>query len=209
MGESLKQLGQIQVTDWDFVGLLNTDIRELEVRKHLKELGKVRVMEWDFRTVLPVIREKANQEVDVAGFFKRAAQIKVIEWDFRNSLAPATQSKARKSPALDKPEIRALVARLENFLQYTAANLIDNPDHARIEVSEIAPAVLRFKLILVKRDVSLLVGREGHTASAIRNILKASTAAHGVHALLDIHSHEDEARMLAKQGEASWLPQRT
>lgn len=190
---TLKQLGQIQVNDWDFVGLLHTDIRELEVRKHLKELGRVRVMEWDFKSVLPTIRETVNQEIDVAGFFKRAAQIKVIEWDFRSSIASDGKS-------AHHPEVEALISRLKEFLHFTAVSLIQEPDHARIEVTEIAPNVLRFKLVLVKRDVTLLVGREGHTANAIRNILKANAARHGIHVLLDIHSQEEEAVLQAKEG---------
>ncbi len=192
MSGTLKQLGQIQVNDWDFVGLLNTDIRELELRKHLKELGRVQVMEWDFKSVLPTIRETANQEIDVAGFFKRAAQIKVIEWDFRNSLT----SDANSQP---DAEIAALISRLREFLLYTAVNLIEEPNHALIDVAEIAPKVYRFKLVLVKRDVRLLVGREGHTATAIRNILKANASKHGIHVLLDIHSHEEEAVLVTKE----------
>ncbi len=193
MSGTLKQLGQIQVNDWDFVGLLNRDIRELELRKHLKQLGRVRVMEWDFKSVLPTIRETANQEIDVAGFFKRAAQIKVIEWDFSNSFT----SDADPEP---DAEIEALTLRLKEFLHYTAINLIEEPNHAHIDVAEIAPKVYRFKLVLVKRDVTLLVGREGHTATAIRNILKANAAKHGIHVLLDIHSHEEEAALLAREG---------
>ena len=62
------------------------------------------------------------------------------------------------------------------------------------------PTGLRFKLVLVKKDVVLLIGREGHTAAAIRSILKANAALHGVQALLQIHSHEEEAAFLAKKG---------
>ena len=58
---------------------------------------------------------------------------------------------------------------------------------------------MRFKLVLVKKDVAMLVGREGFTAAAMRSILKATAANYGVQALLQIHSHEEEAAFLAKE----------
>ena len=53
--------------------------------------------------------------------------------------------------------------------------------------------------MLVKKDVAMLIGREGFTASAMRSILKATAAMYGVQALLQIHSHEEEAAFLAKE----------
>ncbi len=195
IASSLKQLGETQVTDWDFMGLLNTEIRELEIARSLKRLGRVQVMEWDFRAALPAVRKAANQEVDVIGFFKRMASYKVMNWDFRGSTPVAPVAKS-----ISPSEMQAIILRLKNFLQYVAVNLIDEPNHAQIKVSEMGPTGLRFKLVLVKKDVVLLIGREGHTAAAIRSILKANAALHGVQALLQIHSHEEEAAFLAKKG---------
>ena len=194
--DSLKQLGNIQVTELDFMELLNTDIREFEIAHSLRKLGSVRVMEWDFRTILPAVNKLAHQEVDVIGLVKRTAAYKVMEWDFRSSSSPASQAALSEPAGQVKPvaaeEMQALIVRLKNFLQYVVANLIDQPDHAQIKVREIAPNVLRFKLVLVKRDLAMLIGREGHTAAAIRSCLKAAAAIHGVQALLLIHSHEEE-----------------
>ena len=91
IASSLKQLGEIQVTDWDFMGLLNTEIRDLEISRSLRKLGRVQVMDWDFRTVLPAVKKVANQEVDVIDLFKRTAHYKVMDWDFRSALAPESQ----------------------------------------------------------------------------------------------------------------------
>jgi predicted RNA-binding protein YlqC (UPF0109 family) len=190
IANSLKQLGEIQVTDWDFIGLLNTEIRELEISRSLKRWGNLQVMEWDFREALPAMKKVANQEVDVVRFLKRTASYKVMDWDFR-SAAPAAQT-------ISRDEMQAIIVRLKNFLQYVAVNLIDEPNHAQIKVTEMGPTGLRFKLVLVKKDVAMLIGREGHTAAAIRNVLKAAAAAHGVPVLLQIHSHEEEAAFLAK-----------
>lgn len=191
---SLKQLGEIQVTEWDFMDLLHKDVSELEISRSLKRLGNLRVMDWDFRTVLPAMNKLAHQEVDLGDLVRRTAHYKVMEWDFR-SASPEERKPASSTAEgnrLSAEEMQALIVRLKNFLQYVAVQLISEPGHAQIKVQEIAPNVLRFRLVLVKRDVALLVGREGYTASAIRNLLKATAGMGGVHTLLVIHSHEDE-----------------
>ena len=204
LANSLKQLGQIQVNEWDFMGLLNTDIKELEIGRSLRRLGQIHVMDWDFRTVLPAVKKIANQEVDVMGFVKRTAQYKVMDWDFR-SASPAARKLAPPKPAaplekcLSRAEMQAIIDRLKNFLQYVAVELIDEPNHAQIKVSAMGTNGLRFKLVLVKRDVAMLIGREGFTASAIRRILKAAAGMHGVQALLQIVSHEEERALVAKK----------
>lgn len=201
ISSTLKQLGEIQVTDWDFIALLNTEVKELEIARSLKRLASIQVMEWDFRTVMPAVRKVANQEVDVAGFFKRTAHYKVMEWDFRGA-PPADNNPAPPAPlttAIRSAEIQAITLRLKNFLQFVVASLIDEPSNAQIKVTQMGPTGLRFKLVLVQRDLAMLIGKEGHTAAAIRNILKATAAMHGVQALLQIHSHEDELALLAKE----------
>jgi predicted RNA-binding protein YlqC (UPF0109 family) len=141
-------------------------------------------MEWDFRAVLPAVSKIANTEVDVIGIVKRTAAYKVMDWDFRS--APAVET------VRDEPDMQSLTHQLKDFLEYVVVQLIDEPGHAQIKVREIAPRVLRFKIVLVKRDVAMLIGMEGHTASAIRRLLKATAARHGAQALLLIHSHEEE-----------------
>jgi hypothetical protein len=185
---SLKHLGEIQVTELDFVDLLNKDIKELEIGRSLRRLGNIRVTEWDFRNVLPAVNKLAQQEVDIIDIVRRTASYKVMEWDFRNTKPAAPLADG----SISQEEMQAIILRLKNFLQFVVANLIDEPKHAQIKVREIAPKVLRFKVVLVKRDVAMLIGREGHTASAIRSILKTAAGLNGVQALLDIHSHEEE-----------------
>jgi predicted RNA-binding protein YlqC (UPF0109 family) len=204
IAKSLKQLGDIQVTDWDFMELLNTEIKDLELSRSLKRLGSVRVMDWDFRTVLPAVKKVANQEVDVIDLFKRTAHYKVMDWDFRSALhaepVPAPQESAKPAvKGLSPEDMQAVTLRLKNFVQYVAVNLIDEPDQAQIKVTQMGPTGLRLKLVLVKRDLALLIGREGFTAAAIRSIVKATAAKYGVQALLQIHSHEEEAAFLAKE----------
>jgi uncharacterized protein len=94
--------------------------------------------------------------------------------------------------------MQAVTDRLKNFLQYVAVNLIDETAQAQLKVAELAPKRLRFKLVLAKPDVAMLIGRNGFTASAIRSVLKAAAEREGVHVSLQIHSHEEEAEMLAR-----------
>jgi len=88
--------------------------------------------------------------------------------------------------------------RLRNFLQYVAVKLIDDPGQAQLKVAEIDPKKVRLKLVLAKSDVAVLIGRNGFTVSAIRNVLKAAADKEGVQVSLLIHSHEEEAELLAK-----------
>lgn len=195
IASSLKQLGDIQVNDWDFMALLNKDIREIEITHSLRKLGNIKVMDWDFKSSLPAVNRLANQEVDLVGLFKRTANYKVMDWDFRSAL-PVEPKPAPREERLSPEEMQALIVRLKDFLQYVVVNLIDEPNHAQIKVREIGPNVLRFKLVLVKRDVAMLIGREGHTASAIRSILKTAAGMNRVQALLQIHSHEEEMALI-------------
>lgn len=95
--------------------------------------------------------------------------------------------------------MQAVTDRLKNFLQYVAVNLIDEPSQAQLKVAELGPKRLRFKLVLAKPDVAMLIGRNGFTASAIRSILKAAAEREGVQVSLQIHSQEEESELLARE----------
>jgi uncharacterized protein len=95
--------------------------------------------------------------------------------------------------------MQAVTDRLKNFLQYVAVNLIDEPAKAQLKVAELEPKRLRFKLVLAKPDVAMLIGRNGFTASAIRSLLKAAAEREGVQVSLQVHSHEEEAELLARE----------
>ena len=55
IAKSLKQLGEIQVVEWDFMALLNKDIGDLEVTRSLRRVGNIKVMEWDFKIAFPTV----------------------------------------------------------------------------------------------------------------------------------------------------------
>lgn len=94
--------------------------------------------------------------------------------------------------------MQAVTNRLRNFLQFVAVKLIDDPSKAQLKVAELGPKKLRFKLVLARADVAMLIGRNGFTASAIRSVLKAAAEKEGIQVTLQIHSHEEEAEFLAR-----------
>ncbi len=95
--------------------------------------------------------------------------------------------------------MHAVTDRLKNFLQFVAVKLIDKPEQAQLKVAELGPKRLRFKLVLGREDVAMLIGRNGFTASAIRSVLKAAAEKEGVQVTLQIHSHEEEAELMARE----------
>ena len=200
--KSLRELGEIQVNDWDFMAFLNQDIKNVEFAKSLRKLGNIQVTEWDFRTVLPAVNRLAQTEVDVVDLVRRAASYKVMDWDFRSPASSGLKSpgeaavgageSADRHHATNSEQTQALILKLKGFLEFVTVSLVEEPKHAVIKVQEIAPGVLRFKLVLVKRDLAILVGMGGQGGMAIRNLLKAAAAAHGIKALLVVLSHEEE-----------------
>lgn len=90
--------------------------------------------------------------------------------------------------------------RLRSFLQYIAVKLIDEPGRAQLKVAELGPKKVRFKLVLAQGDVAAMIGKNGFTVAAIRNVLKAAADKEGVQVNLQIHSHEEEAQFLAREG---------
>lgn len=200
IASSLRQLGEIQVNDWDFMGLLNTDIENLEITQSLRKIGQIQVTDWDFKDVLPAVKRAANQEVDVVDILRRTANYKVMDWDFRNP-SPGSLQPGKKEPGMT--ELKEVSGKLTGFLEYVLVNLIEDPDRARIVVTPLVPTGLRFQVVLARRDLAMLVGRDGQSASAIRGIMKSVAREHGVEVILNMHSHEEEAAMLARDAARS------
>ncbi len=95
--------------------------------------------------------------------------------------------------------MQVVTDQIRNFLQYVAVQFIEHPERAQLKVAELGPNRLRFKLVLESSDVALLIGRNGFSASAIRGVLKAASERAGVQVNLQVHSHEEEEAMLARE----------
>lgn len=87
--------------------------------------------------------------------------------------------------------------QIKSFLEFIALQFIEHPDQAELRVAEIGDGKVSFRLIVAQSDVAMLIGRNGFTASAIRNVMKAAALRAGIHASLQIHSHEEERQRMA------------
>ena len=87
--------------------------------------------------------------------------------------------------------------QIKEFLQFIALQFIEYPEQAQLRVAEIDDNRVSFRLIVAQSDVAMLIGRNGFTASAIRNVMKAAAIRKGIHASLQIHSHEEERQRMA------------
>lgn len=189
-----RRIGEIEVTEWDFVELLHRDVGDLDVSRSLRRLGAIRVTDWEFKDVLPAVDRLAHKEVDLADVFRRTANYRVTEWEFRDMLHRHHEPVPREAASsIDSELMGSLASRLHGFLVYLMDRLIDHPDEAVISVEETEPGVLTAKLVLTRPDSAALIGRGGHTAAAIRRILQMAGLRHGVHVLLRIVSHDEEA----------------
>ncbi|MGB6223284.1 KH domain-containing protein [Haloferula sp.] len=185
--DTLRQIGEIQVTDWDFIGLLNNDI---DLAQSLRKIGNLKVNDWDFSTVMPKVHKLANTEVELPDVVVRAANYKILDWDFRSSSSsPNTTKGTQKLPSPEQTE--ALKTRLSGFVRFMMMNLISEPNHTEVRIEDLGRAVLRVEILVTKKDIKELIGRDGATAASMRGILKSAAAAAGFHALLDIKTHEE------------------
>jgi len=94
----------------------------------------------------------------------------------------------------------AITNQLKSFLQFYTLQLIDHPQKAQLRVAEVDKNHVRFRLILDKSDVALLIGRNGFTASAIRSVMKAAAEKVGAQVSLQIQSVEEEEHRSSTQG---------
>lgn len=93
--------------------------------------------------------------------------------------------------------MRETTDNIKAFLEFIALQFIDHPEEAQLRVAEVDENHVRFRLIVAQTDVAILIGRNGFTASAIRNVMKAAALKEGLHASLQIHSHEEERQRMA------------
>jgi len=98
--------------------------------------------------------------------------------------------------------MQVVTDQIRNFLQYIAVQFIEHPDRAQLKVAELGPKRLRFKLVLERSDVALLIGRNGFSASSIRGVVRAAAERADVHVNLQIHSHEEEEEMMAREAKS-------
>ncbi len=99
---------------------------------------------------------------------------------------------------MDAPEA------LREFLSYAVANLIDHPQQASIAIGHNAAGATTFRIQLAQEDVKRVIGKHGHTISAIRSLLNVAAAKHGIKVSLKVGTaKEDDAEAEAAAAAAT------
>lgn len=91
-----------------------------------------------------------------------------------------------------------VTAQIRDFIQFITLQFIIHPQQAQLKVAEADNKQIRFRLVLHQDDVRFMIGRNGFTASSIRNIVKGAGMKANAQATLQIISHEEEAQRLAQ-----------
>ena len=199
IADELKHIGEINVSDWDFVDLLRKDIADLELSRSIRRLGSIRVTDWDFKDVLPAVDRIAHKEVDLGDLFRRTANYRVTDWDFRSIVHRGESPSPRPRQKEVAPEtMRSIAERSHAFLRYLVDELAEHPDEAEIEVFAAEQSVLTALVRLAGRDAAVFIGRGGHAAETVRRVLQMAALRHGVHVLLRVSSRDDDPGGKAK-----------
>jgi uncharacterized protein len=72
------------------------------------------------------------------------------------------------------------------LLEYLAEGLVDEPDEVSVERFEEDDGTIVLELCVAQEDYGRVIGRGGHTAHALRTVVKAAATGSGRRVLLDI-----------------------
>ncbi len=87
---------------------------------------------------------------------------------------------------MDAPEA------LREYLSYVVAHLIDQPQQASIAVGHNAQGATTFRIQVAQEDVKRVIGKHGHTLSAIRSLLHTAAEKHGIRVALKVGTVKEE-----------------
>ncbi len=77
------------------------------------------------------------------------------------------------------------IARVEEFLEFVIKSLVDAPDEVVIVKREIDHKII-FTVQVNPGDVGKIIGKQGLTIEAIRSVLAAGAARHGLKATFEL-----------------------
>ncbi len=81
---------------------------------------------------------------------------------------------------------------LREFLSYVVANLIDHPQEASIAIGHTTAGATTYRVQLAPEDVKRVIGKHGHTISAIRSLMNTAAHKHGIKVTLKIGTTKDD-----------------
>jgi hypothetical protein len=91
---------------------------------------------------------------------------------------------------------------LREFLSYVLANLIDHPQQAAIGISHHSSGTIGYRVQLAQDDVKRVIGKHGHTISALRSLMNTAADKHGIKISLKVVTARDEEAEKTQQAEA-------
>lgn len=185
---SLRELGAVRVNDWDFRGLMQRDIRDLEVAASLRKLGNMKVIDWEFESALPTVHKLAYQEVHLGQWVRKAANYKVIDLHLGET----------REEEPEAPDLKDLSRKIRAFVHFTAVALVKHPEQATIRVRTTDRDEVTIRLVVATDDIMNVIGRDGETASAMRRMIRGAAEARGGRAKLEVMTHEEELKLRQK-----------
>ena len=102
---------------------------------------------------------------------------------------------------MDAPEA------LREYLSYVVANLIDQPQQASIAIGHSQSGATSFRVQLAQDDVKRVIGKHGHTISAMRSLLNVAAEKHGIKVSLKVGTVKDEDAEAAHMAEQANEPE--
>ena len=87
---------------------------------------------------------------------------------------------------MDAPEA------LREYLSYVVAHLIDQPLQASIAIGHNANGATSYRIQVAQEDVKRIIGKHGHTLSAIRSLLHVAAEKHGIRVSLKVGTVKEE-----------------
>ncbi|MDB6140335.1 MAG: hypothetical protein JWO94_3407 [Verrucomicrobiaceae bacterium] len=87
---------------------------------------------------------------------------------------------------MDAPEA------LREYLSYVVAHLIEQPQQASIAVGHNASGATTYRIQVAQEDVKRIIGKHGHTLSAIRSLLHTAADKHGIRVALKVGTVKEE-----------------
>ncbi|MDQ4049251.1 MAG: KH domain-containing protein [Actinomycetota bacterium] len=75
---------------------------------------------------------------------------------------------------------------MEDLLAYLARALVDDPDAVEVEGFDEDDGTIVLELRVAPEDTGKVIGRGGRTVSALRTLVKASSAKEGRRVLVDV-----------------------
>ena len=88
--------------------------------------------------------------------------------------------------------MQQLVETIGKYLLTVTSPLIKHPEKAQLRVAQAKDQnLVRFRLVVEPDDISMLIGRNGMTASAIRSLAKAAGEKQGTKVVVRIISSDE------------------